>query len=338
MYSLDFPFAYGGPLGEARFRTEPEDFQVEEELGFEPAGEGEHLYLFIEKRNQNTRWVAKQLADLTGVEEHAVGYCGLKDRRAVTRQWFSIHTPGQLASLLSGENIGSSEEERITILKSSRHSRKLRRGMHGGNRFVIRLREFTADREAVEQRLIKVGRQGVPNYFGEQRFGIDGGNLAEADRILSELAERNNNDHSAQNRGRRQGRKGRKPRQTRGGIYLSAARSYLFNLVLAQRVNAGSWHQPIDEETIAEGPLWGRGRSSAPASVRVFEERCLADWQAWCTGLEFSGLQQERRVLTLIPVGLQWQWQESDLILSFELLPGSYATALLRELAVLRVG
>ena len=321
-FNLDFLRALGMPPATATIREYPEDFQVVEQLGFELSGEGEHLYLYIEKRNQNTRWVAGLLADALGVDELAVGYCGLKDRRAVTRQWFSVHLPG-----VNERSLDSLPElPDCQVLEIQRHHKKLRRGMHDSNRFVIRLRGITGDVGGLESRLIQIAAIGVPNYFGEQRFGREGGNLREADRLMQ--------SRSAQHAGRR-----RKAVKGKGGIYLSAARSYLFNLVLAERVGEQNWHIPVGGEDMPEGPLWGRGRNPAPALVKALESRVLAPWSDWCHGLEFSGLNHERRPLVLVPGAFSWQWlpgepsEARDLELSFLLSPGCFATSVLREVA-----
>ena len=331
---MGFPFAQGKPEATALFRTELEDFQVYEELGFSFSGEGEHLCLHIEKRGENTRWIAQLLAQFYGVDEVAIGYCGLKDRRAVTRQWFSVHLPktdeGNLPELPSAPE--------YQLLSSARHHKKLRRGIHEANRFVIRLRQVQGDREAMESRLQQVAEQGVPNYFGEQRFGINGGNLPEADRLLAEQYGEN------RQRGRRKPGSG-KGGSPKGGLYLSAARSYLFNLVLAERIRQGSWMLPLGEEVKPTGPLWGRGRSGESAAVREVEGAALTSWQDWMNSMEFSGLQQERRSLVLYPEKFSWQWFTSeeggksiaDLELSFALPSGGYATSVLRELAQLQV-
>lgn len=326
-FTLDFPRALGEPLGSALFRQHPEDFQVTERLGFEPSGEGEHLCLYVEKRGQNTRWVAGMLADYFGVDEMAVSYCGMKDRHAVTRQWFSVHLPGtQEDPAISEPKLSDCK-----ILTIARHHKKLRRGMHADNHFVIRLRQLEGDIPAMEQRLGVIAAQGVPNYFGEQRFGREGGNLLEADRQLKSRA--------AESQQRR--RKSRQP-ASRGGMYLSAARAYLFNLVLAERVRQGSWNLSMDGEVDPSGPLWGRGRSQAPEQVRELESQVLQPWQDWCHGMEFSGLSQERRPLLLMPGEFSWQWlnqpetEQDDLELSFSLPTGCFATALLREVAELQ--
>ena len=324
------------------FRAEFEDFKVDEILGFDFSGEGEHLCLHIEKQGENTRWVAKLLAEYFEVDEMAIGYCGLKDRRAVTRQWFSVHLPNT-------PDIRLPVQSEYQVLESYRHNKKLRRGMHQANSFVIRLREVQGDREAVDGRLQQILEQGVPNYFGEQRFGIDGGNLPEADSLLRTQYGADRIKDSGKKRGR--GKRG----SPRGGIYMSAARSYLFNLVLAERVKQGNWSRlleaAVDKGTVesgtlesksATGPMWGRGRSNVPEAVREFEQLVLSDWQDWTNALEFSGLQQERRSLVLNPEGFSWQWlpsakdSETDLELSFSLSSGCFATSVLRELIQLK--
>jgi tRNA pseudouridine13 synthase len=267
------------------------------------------------------------LAQFYGVDEVAIGYCGMKDRRAVTRQWFSVHLPKE-----AGVEPTLPEAPSYKVLSVGRHNKKLRRGVHSANHFVIRLRQVKGDREELESRLQLVAEQGVPNYFGEQRFGIEGGNLPEADRLLAEQY----------GGGRQKGR--RKRVSPRGGIYLSAARSYLFNLVLAERIKQGSWAYSLDGEETATGPLWGRGRSAESEAVREIEAAVLSDWRDWTNALEFSGLQQERRSLVLKPEGLSWQWFSSteestnklDLELSFALPSGGYATSVLRELTQLQ--
>ena len=317
-FSLDFPCAYGGPLGRALFRVRPEDFRVQEDLGWQPQGSGEHLYLHLEKRGENTAWVARQLAELAQVRLVDVGYCGLKDRRAVTRQWFSIYLPGTTEPDWQALPATS-----IRVLAQTRHRAKLRRGQHRGNHFVICLRQVQADASALEQRLRQIATGGCPNYFGEQRFGRQGGNLLAAEKMLAQI----------EGGGRRL-----RDRQQRG-LILSAARSYLFNCVLARRVEQGNWAVPLDGEVLLEGgpsaPLWGRGRSAAAAVAAVLEQQVLAHWQVWCNGLEHTGLRQERRAAVLRPQRLAWCWRDTDLELAFALAPGQFATALLRELLVL---
>jgi len=352
-FSLNFPFAFGTPKASALFRVECDDFKVNEILGFSFSGEGEHLCLHVEKQGENTRWVAKLLAEYFGVDEMAIGYCGLKDRRAVTRQWFSVHLPNNPD--ISGQSISAPE---FQVLESCRHHKKLRRGVHQANSFVIRLRQVQGERDELEDRLRRIAKQGVPNYFGEQRFGIDGGNLTEADHLLrTQYGAERKSDQGKKGSGKKRG-KGKRG-SPRGGIYLSAARSYLFNLVLAKHVKQSEWASFVEEEVstgaiAGTGPMWGRGRSNAPESVREFEQSVLSDWQDWTNALEFSGLQQERRPLVLIPEGLSWEWLSpkelsinnklpineeplQDLEISFTLPTGTFATSVLRELCQLEV-
>ncbi len=313
-FSLDFPFAYGKPEASAEFRVEPEDFQVDEHLGFEPSGEGEHVYLHIWKRGENTAWVAEKIAELAKINLMDVGFCGRKDRHAVTTQWFSVYLPKKEST----PDWSALQSESIKIIAIHRHSHKLRRGDHETNSFVIRLRNLVvADKQRLEQKIQNVLTSGVPNYFGEQRFGREGNNLREAQSMLVD---------------------GKRIRdKQKRGLMLSAARSYLFNLVLAERVKQENWLDKIEGEAgvSPSGPLWGRGRSSAQGAALELENGALSNWSAWCDGLEHVGLAQERRALALVPSCTRWHWLEEDLVVGFTLGSGEFATTILRELAVL---
>jgi len=122
------------------------------------------------------------------------------------------------------------------------------------------------------------------------------------------------------------------------GLILSAARSYLFNQVLAARVQEGTWQHAIagEPEPFPTAPLWGRGRSLAAEDALVLESGVLAAWADWCDGLEHAGLSQERRPLVLKPELAEWRWLDRDLELSFSLGSGEFATTILRELAILQ--
>jgi tRNA pseudouridine13 synthase len=191
--------------------------------------------------------------------------------------------------------------------------------MHSGNQFRLILREFTALEEQfaeIEARLKKIGQFGVPNYFGEQRFGFDCGNLHQAQTLIErdEL------------KGNRRGT----------GMILSAARSWLFNLVLAERIRRETWSTAMAFEVEPCAPLWGRGRSAAGGDLALLEREILADWQDWCYALEHAGLKQERRATVLLPDSLHWQrLGEDQLELSFGLSGGCFATMVLREVAEL---
>lgn len=313
MFDLDFPRAFPALDVCADFRSAPEDFFVDELLGFGLAGSGEHLCLHIEKRDQNTVWVAKQLAEWAGIQQMDIGYCGLKDRHAVTRQWFSLYFGKKAAPPLTSLHI-----DNCSIIASGQHDKKLRRGMHTGNRFIIRLRNVKGDRQLLAARWQQIAQQGVPNYFGEQRFGIDGSNLQRA----VELAEAH----------------ARIWRERKNQFVVSAVRSYLFNRVLAERIQQQTWRDALEGEPddAPSAPLWGRGRLASQGTAQAFEMAALESFANWREKLEHVGLQQERRALCLQPVCNSEQWENNDWSLEFSLPPGSYATSVLRELCALR--
>lgn len=336
MSADDFPRAHGAPVLRAVIRSTPEDFFVEELPAFEPSGEGEHLLLTVEKRGMNTSHVARRLAEWAGVADVAVGYAGLKDRHAMTRQRFSVQLPGRAAP-----DIAALQDDDLKVLEAVRHSRKLSRGALAGNRFVLVLREVQGDPQAIDARLWQIAAQGVPNRFGEQRFGREGGNVQAALAMFG---------------GRRVGREQR-------SLLLSAARSELFNRVLSARVLDGTWNTGCEgevwmlegsrsvfgpepwNEDLAErlarfdihpsGPLWGAGELRSTDACAHIEMDALADDLAMRlrNGLERAGLKQERRSLRLKPQGLEWSWcADGALRLAFELPAGTYATTVLAEL------
>ena len=312
-YPMDWAYAYGRPTAIGLFRREPEDFIVDEDLGFELSGSGEHVYLQLQKRGDNTSWLARQIARLAEVETKDIGYAGLKDRHAVTRQWFSVYLPKGEEPDWQALNTDS-----IQVLQVTRHHKKLRRGEHRSNHFQIRLHELEGDVQGLAERFERVNAQGVPNYFGEQRFGNQGGNLLEAQRILVDG--------------------GRIGNRQKRGLILSAARSYLFNQVLSRRVQDECWCGPIDGDVDGQpsGPLWGRGRLLSQGQCLQLEESVLEPLASWMEGLEHVGLKQERRGLALMPQGFTAAVDGRSLELSFALPPGTYATAILREICELQ--
>lgn len=330
------PRAHGAPVLDAAFRSRPEDFVVEEIAGFEPSGAGEHLVLDVEKRGMNTVFAARLIAQWAGVPEKAVGYAGLKDRHAVTRQRFSVHLPGREAP-----DPAALETPELRVLGAARHARKLPRGGLAGNRFEITLRDVQGNREAIDSRLAALAARGVPNYFGEQRFGRGGDNVPQAIAMFA----------------------GRRVRREERSLLLSAARSALFNRVLAERVRRDAWDRPLDGEVwmldgrrsvfgpepftpeLADrvaafdihptGPLWGHGPLRSTGECARLEQAIVddGDGPALQRGLEAAGLEQERRALRLRPVELQAEWASAhDLVLRFTLPPGAYATVVLAEL------
>jgi len=315
--SIDFPYAYGVPLTTADFRSQQEDFVVDEELDFLPDGEGEHLLVQLRKRGDNTAWIAELLAKHFNLRQMDVGFCGLKDRHAVTSQWFSLYLPKAAPSEDAPQlqQFLDSSESSLELLAQGRHRKKLRRGQHKANHFRITLKNL-ANTVGLEERLQQIAENGVPNYFGEQRFGRYSSNLHWAMRWFEQ-------GETIRNRNKKVMAK-------------SAARAYLFNLVLAKRVEQESWSQLLDDNPeSATGPLWGRGRPVVAPGLAELEGSVLSAWQKWLEALEHVGLQQERRALVLKPEGFNWQMSDEMLVLEFALPPGAFATSVLRELALL---
>ena len=141
-------YALAKPESTGAIRTTPEDFQVDEDLGFELSGEGEHACLHIRKRNANTDFIAKQIARLAGVKNMDVSYAGLKDRHALTTQWFSVYLSSKPEPDWSQLN-----SDEVEVLEVVRHNRKLRRGSLKGNHFKLVVRDLQGDSSALEQRL-----------------------------------------------------------------------------------------------------------------------------------------------------------------------------------------
>ena len=342
----DSPFGAAGwprtappPLSQALLRVQPEDFVVEEQMPYVPEGRGEHLWLKVRKRGFNTDHVAKLLARIAGVTRREVGYAGMKDRNAVTVQWFSLHLPGRPDPSWSALPAG------IEVLEAARHTRKLKTGALAGNCFTLVLRDCEGDANALAARVRAIAAHGVPNYFGEQRFGHDGDNIARARAMLA----------------------GTEPVGDRHlrGIYLSAARAFLFNEVLAARVRAGTWHSGLPGEAFMlagsnsffvveaidatlqarlaaydihpSGPLWGEGEPPCRGVVHELEMAVGARHADLAAGLAAEGLRQERRALRLVPRELGVEAIEPSVWrLRFCLPAGSYATMVVRELAEYR--
>lgn len=332
-------YAHGGPAGTGAIRVQPEDFRVVEDTGYTPSGEGEHLWLEIEKRGMNTVDVARRLAQLAGVPVRAVGFAGLKDRNAVTRQPFTIQLPGQDDPDCAGWDAEGNGES-MRIVNVDRHNRKIQRGRLTGNRFELVVRELEGERAGLEERLRRIAELGVPNGFGEQRFG--GNNIARAHRLF-------------------RGELRRAPSKSKRGFYLSAARSLIFNQVLAGRILAGTWNRVIEGEIVmldgsrstfaadAEdpeiqarckaqdlhptGPLVGEGAPEVSGQAAALEREVIDQQRELAEGLARFRLNTERRPLRMRVIDLEWEFQGSDaLALRFSLRAGCYATAVLREL------
>ena len=356
-------YLYGKPKSCGKLRSKMADFKVFEQLPFQPCGEGEHLFIHIRKTGANTVFVARQLAKYFTVKESLVSYAGLKDRFAVTEQWFGVHVPGKQVYDLSELVI-----EGVEVLSYARHNKKLRIGALTGNRFELTLRQVT-DVEALEQRWQEIAQHGVPNYFGEQRFGINGGNIDKARALFSGTKVKD---------------------KKKRGIYLSAARSFIFNSIVNQRIEEQRFNQIIDgdvcmlagtqsvfavdsvDEILTKryldkdiditAPMWGAGELMTNGDAQIIEQQVADANQDFSEGLPRFGLKQERRRIRLCISETSIDIEESDIKiniavkelntiadtntgiktgtnaetstvkLSFFLPAGCYATTVLREL------
>jgi len=328
--------AHGEALFSASIRSQPEDFRVTEQLGFEPDGDGEHALLLLEKVSTNTEWLARQLARFAGVNTRDVGYCGLKDRHAVCRQWFSVYTRS------SRPDWSGLEIDGVRLIRASRHRRKLRRGAHRGNHFRIRLDRLSSLPSTAElvARVDVIRARGVPNYFGRQRFGHNGENLELAAALFG----------------------GAKLRRDKRGFAISAARAKVFNAVLNHRVRTETWERilpgelanldgsgsvfavPVVDDEIDRrvrefdihptGPLWGtRTSSETTAEVAGIEAAVAAECRTLTDGLCAVGASAAVRPLRVRPSALTLKRDERSVELTFWLPRGAFATALLAEIA-----
>lgn len=327
--------AYGAPLFEGVIRERVEDFRVIERLGFEPDGGSAHQLLNIEKRDTNTLWLQRQLARVANVENRDVGYSGLKDRRAVTEQWFSVP---------AGTNVDWQQVDidGARILAVHGHTRKLRIGSHRANAFEITIRiRDPFDEAAVRERFAAICASGVPNYFGVQRFGH--GNLDMARSLFS----------------------GKRLRRDKRSLALSAARSHLFNRILNRRVADGSWEHLLPgelanldgsnsvfavdaldaelERRCAEqdihptASLWGKGSPQATSAVAALERDAIAEEVALADGLQEFGVKAAQRSTRLRLADPDLEVTDGAVVLRFALSRGCFATSVLDEIATIRV-
>ena len=320
------------PKQTALLKAECADFVVKEQLGYNMSGDGEFVAVKVRKTDCNTLFVGEQLAKFAGISARNMSYAGLKDRKAVTEQWFSLQMPGQPTPDFSQFSL-----EGVEILDVTRHQRKIRIGSLQGNHFEILLRN-AEETDELKVRLDFLAKNGFPNYFTEQRFGRDGNNLTQALRWA-------NGEIKVKDRNKR-------------SFYLSAARSEIFNLIvskrmelnLAQQILVGdvlqlngshSWFVVDESEDLAQlqqrlaqqdvlltAPLIGEEEKSAVD----FEHEIFAQHQALFALMRQERLKAARRPILMQPQHFQWQFEPNGLRLKFDLPAGSYATALIREL------
>lgn len=362
--SADLPQPMKPPIKQALYKAKPEDFVVNERLEVDFTGEGEHLWLHIKKSGINTAYLAKLLSEWADIPLRDVGYSGLKDRLALTTQWFSLRLPKKQKPDSDFAPVDIKEHETVKIIAEHWHNKKLNRGTHNANQFVITLRDIEfakdqtlGDKSSVEQHLQTISKTGVPNYFGPQRFGFGGNNIREA---LNLFARPLKSTSSAKKKNKR-----KSAVREQNSMELSAARSLIFNQILAARVQDGSWNTGLNgdvfnlngsgsifasehmDETLqarlASGDIhptavmWGAGNDKVAGDAAELENTVVqqdALLAALATGLEQREVKAQRRALRLPVEDLSWRWadeqdEEQTLVLSFTLTTGSFATSLL---------
>lgn len=363
------------PIQQATYKANTTDFIVNELLPLDFTGEGEHLWLHIEKSGMNTAYLAKLLSEWADIPLRDVGYSGLKDRHALTTQWFSLRIPKKQLPPTEFAPVDIGESETVIILAQNWHNKKLNRGTHRANQFVITLRDIQfasvgdkngennalpeqllSAKEAVEQHLTRIGKNGVPNYFGPQRFGRQGNNVREA---LSLFARPLREPRPQPKKSKRK----RAPRE-QNTMELSAARSLIFNEILAARVRNGSWNtglagevfnldgsgsiftsETLDDTLHARinsgdihptAVLWGTGNDKVTGSAADLETTVVQHsplLMQLATGLEQRDIKAQRRALRLPIEALSWEWSDDQtLVLNFTLTTGSFATSVLVSL------
>lgn len=329
-------YLLGTPQQAGRLKAEFADFIVREELGYPLAAEGEFVAVKVRKTNANTLFVGEQLAKFVGISAKNMSYAGLKDRHAVTEQWFCLHLAGK-----ETPDFSTFECEGVEILEVTRHNRKIRTGALEGNYFELLLRDVV-ETDELKQRLSQLQAVGFPNYFTEQRFGRDGHNLTQAQRWAS-------GEISVKDRKKR-------------SFYLSAARSEVFNLVVSQRIAdqqmqtvllgdylqlAGSnsffevkaedlaqSQQRLDEnDVLLTAPLIGENSLEQNGNER--EKAIVAQHENLIGLMKKERMNAARRAMLCKPQDLRWQFEPEGLRLKFFLNSGSYATGLVRELIIL---
>lgn len=338
---INLSYFHGQPTVTGNFKVQPEHFTVKEDLSFELTGEGEHQFVSIQKRNCTTLYAVDKLAQFAGISPKLVSYAGLKDSYAVTEQWINLHLPGK-----NELDFSKFDDPNIKIIQTQRHNKKLKIGALKGNYFSLILSDVSSiDELAARIELVK--QQGFPNYFGEQRFGHDGGNIIKAFQWA-------NNQIKVKDRKKR-------------SFYLSATRSYFFNQIVSERIQKGLITEVMqgdvmqlvgshshfvaqqDEleslqsrvkthDLVITAPLIGDGALKTEHDACVFEQACLNKVldEPLINLIKRERVATDRRAMMIMPVNLSYKQDQSNLMLDFWLPAGSYATSLVRELMQIR--
>lgn len=330
-YIPDLVFPYGEARIHGHLKSSIDDFKVFEELGFEATGEGEHLYLLIEKRDTTTDSVNQSLSRHYGVKPYHIGDCGLKDAKAVTRQWFSVHLPG------TKEFHNDPDSDDYRVLEKHWSLKKLKKGVHKGNVFQIIIKDITGDIDGASKQLEQIQLTGFANYFGEQRFGKGQRNVDNAmDAFLNK----------------------KKLSRSKRSLYLSSIRSFLFNEILTHRLTTHGWLKPIEGDCFMlngtrstfneplnddlvkryfEGDihavisLMGEGEQLMTGNAKMLEDEVLIQHKDMISILIDEGLKMDKRAMRQAIKDLTFEFNDDGLELSFYLPKGCYATTFIKH-------
>lgn len=338
MNTHEWAYLHAKPNCSGQIKQQIEDFQVVEKLGYSPIGEGEHIYLWVRKKELNTAYVAEHIAKFCKLPLRAVTYAGRKDKHATTEQWFGVHKPGKAEF-----NWTELKLPGLEILTAKRHNKKLRTGVLKANEFKITVRDLS-DTKGLEEKINAIAKQGVPNYFGQQRFGNtahhpNGGNLALAEKMINGESIRNRNKRS---------------------MAISAMRSWLFNQYVSERIKQQRFRTALpgdvcllsgsnsffianeinteietrlqQQDILLSAPMWGDGTLDSEGQAKQFEQSIAEQHSSQSNTLSTLGLKQDRRAIRLFPKHLKWHIENTTLTIQFELTSGAFATSVLREI------
>lgn len=319
-------------------KQSPQDFKVTEIIDIDFSGEGEHLYLYIEKISTNTDWLAIELAKICQISARDVSYAGMKDRHAVTRQWFSLQLPKQRDLKVISENLPKG----CTLLDSNWHSKKLKRGQLKSNHFELLIHGVTGSKESIESNIESIKQNGAPNYFGSQRFGIDMNNIVKAEAFFANPKKRIT--------------------RTKRSLLISSARSLIFNTIVAERIKAKNWNRSLQGDILQldgtnswfdskdadnneimkrlesfdihlTAALWGDYDQEANSDRAQLELECANQYPDLKKGLENIRMNSDRRSIRVVPINISYTWNDATTLkLEFSLAKGCYATSIMREI------
>lgn len=323
-------YPYGDALIDGVIKSRPQDFIVVEELGFEPSGEGEHLFLQVEKSGLSTPELVARISRDYSIHPRHIGFSGMKDKNALTTQWLSLHLPGQKAD----PQVSVGDDYRV--LRALRNRSKLRRGSHKSNFFRVCIRAIDDLPAASREQLEAIASRGMANYFGAQRFGRRQDNVEQA---LARLA-------------------GSRLKRTRRGMLLSALRSHLFNQVLSRRISLGHWAHPLEGDVFmlrgshsifsealdasllqryasmdiaSTASLYGSGQSQLSGPALQLEQQVHSEHGEITSCLDNQAVKLQMRPLRVMVDDLQYELDAAEkcLLLELRLPAGSYLTSLL---------